>query len=178
MLIRPNCNLIFYFSLFSVNLASAGWLLQMLSGHRVTVFQPHWLQVDVSAVQTALERRWLAYDLRLRMLADVLSLVTRTHHWYVTRRRTDAVFLFFFSWKRPDRSLRMTIWKGEKTCVFVLFAVGVLTSRPPFWGFCSCCWLCRRSCCVSIISNHPATTAAFRLAWEGFAIKGESSKSM
>lgn len=44
-----------------------------------------------------------------------------------------------------------------------------LISRPLFCGFCSCGWLCRRPCCVSIISNHPATTAGFRLAWEGFA---------
>lgn len=85
-------------------------------------------------------------------------------------------FLILFDLRILKEGIKKT-WQesASETCLFALFIAGVfLTSRAPSWGFCSCGRLCSRACCASIISNHPAITAAFRLAWEGFAVKGGS----
>lgn len=85
-------------------------------------------------------------------------------------------FLILFDLGSLKEGIKKT-WQEfvSETCLFALFIAGVfLTSWPPSWGFRSCGRLCSRPCCASIISNHPAITAAFRLAWEDFAVKGGS----
>lgn len=166
----------------SVNLAPAGGRQPLVwtSSHAVAAsLNPSWHL----CWRTASDGRSLVSDSRRWLCGaansptHVLSAVTRTQSWSDLERRvtssgwpqslkegmktTRQELVLEFKNNNPSKEQK----KGKACLLLWVF----LSSRPPFCGLCSCGWWCRRPCCVPIISNHPATTAGFRLAWEGFA---------